>query len=167
MTKISIKVNGAAITATANGKITTGMVGVPVDIEYGDGWEGLSKVVVFRCDGIARDRRTNELSTTVPWEVLRRPGKILQVGIEGRNEDGSIVIPTIWADVATVQQGATPNIPGTPHPDDPGYDYNNSVLYVKQTLTAEQMEQARSNIGALSEEEMIAYVEESILGGAW
>lgn len=167
MTEVSVKVNGATITATASGKITTGMVGVPVNIEYGEGWEDLSKVVVFRCDGIVRDRRTNELKTTVPWEVMRRPGKVLQIGVEGRNEDNSIVIPTIWADVTTIQQGATPNVPGAPHPDDPGYEYSNSVLYVEQVLTIDQMQQARKNIGAISEAEMIDYVEQEILGGEW
>lgn len=42
-----------------------------------------------------------------------------------------------------------------------------AVLYKEQTLTNEQKTQARQNIGALSEEEMIAYVEQEILGGAW
>ena len=34
-------------------------------------------------------------------------------------------------------------------------------------LTEEQKAQARENIGALSEAEMKAYVEQEILGGAW
>ena len=42
-----------------------------------------------------------------------------------------------------------------------------AILYGEQMLTDEQKNRARENIGALSEEEMIAYVEESILGGAW
>ena len=42
-----------------------------------------------------------------------------------------------------------------------------AVLYTEQTLTDEQKKQARENIGALTEAEMKAYVEKSILGGAW
>lgn len=42
-----------------------------------------------------------------------------------------------------------------------------AILCGTQTLTDEQKTQARANIGALSEEEMIAYVEQEILGGAW
>ena len=42
-----------------------------------------------------------------------------------------------------------------------------AVLYTAQDLTHEQQAQARENVGAISETEMIAYVEESILGGAW
>ena len=34
-------------------------------------------------------------------------------------------------------------------------------------LTEEEKAQARENIGALSEAEMKAYVEQEILGGAW
>jgi hypothetical protein len=42
-----------------------------------------------------------------------------------------------------------------------------AILCGAQALTDEQKAQARANIGALTESEMIAYVEESILGGAW
>ena len=39
---------------------------------------------------------------------------------------------------------------------------------VKATnLTEDEKAQARENIGAMSEAEVIAYVEESILGGEW
>lgn len=40
-------------------------------------------------------------------------------------------------------------------------------LKLPQELTEEQKEQARANIGALTEVEMKAYVEQEILGGAW
>lgn len=42
-----------------------------------------------------------------------------------------------------------------------------AVLCETQEFTEPQKTQARENIGALSEAEMIAYVEKEILGGAW
>ena len=41
------------------------------------------------------------------------------------------------------------------------------VLCAPKELTEEQKAQARENIGALTEAEMKAYVEQEILGGAW
>lgn len=42
-----------------------------------------------------------------------------------------------------------------------------AVLCGTQALTDEEKAQARANIGALTEAEMKAYVEQEILGGAW
>ena len=117
MTNIEVKVNGSSITAEANGKLTSGMVGVPVAIEYNEEWNGLIKTAIFRVGNFSRDRRNVEDSTTVPWEVMRHGGKILEVGIEGRNANGDIIIPTVWATVARIFNGANSTIPGAPTPD--------------------------------------------------
>lgn len=42
-----------------------------------------------------------------------------------------------------------------------------AVLCEAQEFTEPQKSQARQNIGALSETDMIDYVEKEILGGAW
>lgn len=104
--KISVKTNGTSITATVDGVITSGMVGLPVEIEYGDGWERLNKFVSFRVDEFQRTRENVKSVTTVPWEVLRHHGKTLYVGVEGRSADGTLVIPTVWASVGTIKRGA-------------------------------------------------------------
>lgn len=113
MTTINIEVNGATATATANGKITSGMVGVPVNIKYDGSWHNLVKTASFRVGSFQRSRKDIENTTTVPWEVLRNHGGILEVGIEGRNELGDIVIPTVWARVTTVLEGAVPAVDGS------------------------------------------------------
>lgn len=105
--KISVKTNKTAITATADCEITSGMVGLQVEIEYGDGWEGLKKFVSFRVGKFKRTRNDVQTETTVPWEVLRKSGDILYIGIEGRNENGDVVIPTVWASVGTIKCGAS------------------------------------------------------------
>lgn len=117
MTSISLKVNGASVVASVNGKITSGMVGIPVNIEYDNSWEGLTKTAVFRVGYFERDRKNIGTTTTVPWEVLRNSGKPLEIGIEGKNEDGSVIIPTIWATVSTILPGANSSIPGAPNPE--------------------------------------------------
>lgn len=108
--KISVKTNGTSITATVDGIITSGMVGLPVEIEYGEGWDGLNKFVSFRVDEFQRTRANVEGATTVPWEMLRHHGKVLYVGVEGRTEDGTLVIPTVWASVGTIKRGASQGI---------------------------------------------------------
>lgn len=117
MTSINIVVTGASIQATPNGILTSGMVGVPVLIEYGDGWDGLIKTANFKAGDFVRSRKNVGIETTVPWEVMRHSGKVLEVGIEGRDEDGNIVIPTVWASVSTILPGSNSSIPGAPNPD--------------------------------------------------
>lgn len=117
MTKILLEAKGASLTAKADNKITSGMVGVPVNIEYDSEWDGLTKTVIFRIGSFARVRKNVGTATTVPWEVLRIPGGVLSIGIEGRNEDGNIVIPTIWATVSRILPGANGEIPAAPNPD--------------------------------------------------
>jgi hypothetical protein len=86
------------------------MVGLPVEIEYGEGWDGLNKFASFRVDEFQRTRANVENATTVPWEMLRHHGKVLYVGVEGRTADGTLVIPTVWASVGTIKRGASQGI---------------------------------------------------------
>lgn len=115
MTNIQINVTGSSIVATSSGKLTSGMVGVPVYIEYDSSWDSLTKTVSFRVGGFARSRTNVQSETTVPWEVMRHSGKPLEVGIEGKDQSGSLVMPTIWATVAIIYEGANANIPAAPN----------------------------------------------------
>ena len=49
LTSITLKVNGAEIQASVAGTLTSGMVGIPVTIQYDGAWEGLTKNLVCRC----------------------------------------------------------------------------------------------------------------------
>lgn len=153
MTNIFLKVNGASVTASVDGKVTSGMVGLPVSIQYDESWNNLIKTAFFRVGNQVRKRDSIEKSTTIPWEILRNHGKTLEIGIEGRDADGNIVMPTVWASVATVYQGASGDIPAAPNPDaedvpSGGGGSPDAVRYTSQTLTPEQQAQARENIGA-------------------
>ena len=161
MTNIFLKVNGASVTASVDGKVTSGMVGLPVSIQYDESWNNLIKTAFFRVGNQVRKRDSIEKSTTIPWEILRNHGKTLEIGIEGRDADGNIVMPTVWASVATVYQGASGDIPAAPNPDaedvpSGGGGSPDAVRYTSQTLTPEQQAQARENIGAATVADVIA-----------
>ena len=89
-------------------RITSGTVGLPIEFTFDSQWDTLRKIAVFRA---GKTIRSVELPTvkTVPWEVLAIPCAWLSVGVYGTNVDGSIVIPTIWANVSAIQVGVNPD----------------------------------------------------------
>lgn len=110
MTQIHIKVMGAnAVKAKVDGRLTTGMVGAVARFSFDRVWDGLTKVAVFKGSGVTRDvLQWNGDAVKIPAEVLREDGR-LYVGVEGRNGDGSLVIPTVWVDCGVVLCGAEPS----------------------------------------------------------
>ena len=107
MTSINVTVSDVRAKAEKTGKLTVGMVGVPVCFSFDETWEGLKRIAVFRCGNVIRDRALLlSDSTTVPYEVLYKENERLWVGVEGRGENGELVIPTTWAEVGVVLDGA-------------------------------------------------------------
>ena len=110
MTSITLKVNGAEIQASVAGTLTSGMVGIPVTIEYDEAWEGLTKNLVCRCSrGTDREEHRTILNvgnTTVVAHEVMKAGMILYLGVEGCNADGTLVIPTTWAMCGAIEKGA-------------------------------------------------------------
>ena len=110
LTSITLKVNGADIQASVTGTLTSGMVGIPVTIQYDDSWAGLTKNLVCRCcrGADSTEHRTilNVGSTAVVAHEVMKAGMLLYLGVEGRNADGTLVIPTIWAMCGVIQTGA-------------------------------------------------------------
>lgn len=96
-------------------KITTGTVGLPVEFTFDSDWEGLTKTAVFRAGCICKIVDSLESEAVVPWELLVKPGARLSIGVYGVNKDGSIAIPTIWANVCVILEGADPE--GDPSAD--------------------------------------------------
>lgn len=120
MTRIDIQVIGASITAEVNGKLTSGQIGAQAYFSFSPEWSGLNKIAVFRGSGKVKDRAlAGSTSTTIPWEVLTQPNTRLEIGVEGRNIDGSIVFPTVWCFADSVAPGANavadPGIAPTPN----------------------------------------------------
>ena len=104
-----IKVSGATASAERLSKITAGMVGVTVRMQYADIWDGLHKTVVFRAGTVTKDVITDDEVVTVPKEVVAKKNVPLTIGVYGVDADGCIVIPTMLAELGTVRVGANPS----------------------------------------------------------
>ena len=104
-----IKVSGATASAEKESKITAGMVGVTVRMQYADIWDGLHKTVVFRAGTVTKDVITDDEVVKVPKEVVAAKDVQLYVGVYGVDAEGNLVIPTIWAGLGTVRDGADPS----------------------------------------------------------
>lgn len=107
MVDILFTAKGAEACAVVSGKLTSGMVGVPVRFCFDSEWERLNVIAVFEGGGHTISvPLLGETKTTVPWEVLQTANTRLRIGAEGRSEDGTCVIPTVWANAAYIAEGA-------------------------------------------------------------
>ena len=105
MTQLSVHVQGCNVEVKLEGRLTSGMVGVPVQFSFDDAWDNLRILAVFRCMGTTfAIPLIDSKETTVPWEVMCQPGD-LEIGAEGRSEDGGVVIPTVWAKADRIYPG--------------------------------------------------------------
>lgn len=112
MTSILLELAGAKATAVTTGTLTEGMVGVTVCIRCDSEWDGLIKTLV--CESEAGKRVILNVGDTVviPPELLRcwayGPGRLM-LGLEGRKPDGTVVIPSTWADAGMIMPGTDLN----------------------------------------------------------
>lgn len=90
-------------------RITAGMVGLPVEFSFDDQWDGLSKTAAFRAGNVEKISENLGTESTVPWEVLENPNAWLSIGVYGVNDDGTVAIPTIWANVCVICEGVNPD----------------------------------------------------------
>lgn len=151
MTEIEVTIRETAVSVTKTGAITAGMVGVPVRFQFGESWDGLTVVAVFKGGSVVRDRLLDETrETTVPHECLAKPGVALKVGAEGRNAAGDLVIPTVWGVAGLIHDSAQSS-------GDPGTDPGNPVW---ADLKAE-LEQVRADIPT-DTESRLASIEKDI-----
>lgn len=145
MTSIKLMLTGAQAWASATGPLTSGMVGIPVTIEYDETWDGLTKNLMCRCspwgsnDGEIRTLLNVGENAVVAHEVMQ-PDMYLHLGVEGFSDDGKLVMPTTWARCGKIEYGANTC-------DDPSTDpelsvWNQLQIEMEQTkeyvLTPEQ-----------------------------
>lgn len=89
--------------------VTSGSINVyPVRFEFSPDWDGLDRTAVFQ----AGCRSWSVLledggACIVPWEALAVSGCHLFAGVYGQ-KGADMVLPTIWADLGTVLEGAAP-----------------------------------------------------------
>lgn len=90
--------------------LTSGSVNVnEAEFRFSEDWDGLTKTAVFRGgDDIREVLLCGTYRCQVPWEVLARAGADVYAGVYGSGAGGEIVLPTVWAYLGTVMQGAAP-----------------------------------------------------------
>ena len=104
-----IDVHGANAVIRKQNTLTVGMVGAKAEFTFDDAWDGLTKTAVFRQCDITKDDILFEPTATIPWEVLALEGLPIEIGVYGANEDGSVVIPTVWVETRPIRAGADPS----------------------------------------------------------
>lgn len=115
---IVFQATGRRATARATEPVTTGSVGIPVEVELSADFDGLQAVMVFSCGHTHADVALMGDAVEVPAQLLRVAGQHLHVGVYATLADGTVVIPTVWANAGTVQQGVAPSgvDPASPAP---------------------------------------------------
>lgn len=96
-------------------RITAGTVGLPVEFIFDSQWDSLEKTAVFHAGEVCKVSYRLTAGAVVPWEVLEEPGAWLSVGVYGASKDGTVVIPTTWANVCAISVSAHPD--GDPSTD--------------------------------------------------
>lgn len=87
--------------------LTSGSVNVyTVRFGFSGEWEGLTRTAVFKAAGDPVAVLLDDAGECViPWEALAKPLVHLYAGVYG-TKDGSVVLPTVWADLGTILPGA-------------------------------------------------------------
>ena len=102
-----IYVNGVTAVASMLKKIPKGIIGATIQLTFGDDWEGLSKTAVFK-GAVTKDVLIEGDIVTIPAECVEMSGHRLKVGFYGV-ADGTLAIPTIWADLGLIRDAADPS----------------------------------------------------------
>lgn len=104
-----IIVSGTSIRSVWSHRITRGMIGAKVQIEYdGDSWQKLNRTAVFQ-GAVTKDVLNVDDEVTIPTEVVAKSGLNLFMGLYGTDADNNIAIPTIWIPLGVIQSGADPS----------------------------------------------------------
>ena len=93
-------------------QLTSGMVNaVRCQITFSEDWTGLTKIAVFsngRASVDIPEMEWEENVIPIPPEMTARPGVTVRLGIYG-TDGGSVVLPTVWCSLGSVQVGADPS----------------------------------------------------------
>lgn len=103
-------------------KITSGSVNVyPVRFEFSSDWDGLEKTAVFQAGCMEKTVSLTGGACTVPAEVLSEPGGYyLMAGVCGKQGE-STVLPTVWANLGLILEGAVTGDAPEPSPPPEGW----------------------------------------------
>lgn len=101
--------------------VTSGSVNVyTVQIEFSEDWDNLDKTAVFRAGCVKRSVAIADGKCTIPGEVLGSAGHCLMAGVCG-NQGDTVVLPTVWANLGLILEGAVPGGGQEPIPPPEGW----------------------------------------------
>lgn len=105
--------NKNKLTARQREMLTSGSVNAyEVSFETSQEWDSLDKTAVFKAGSESYSVSLGKSNTCViPWEVLVKPNVNLFAGIYGVQGE-TVVLPTVWANLGTIFEGATPGREG-------------------------------------------------------
>ena len=106
---IMLTASKSCLTASMQELLVEGAVNVNiVQFVFSSDWDGLTKTAVFQAGSNKYSVLLDESNEApIPWEVLQNPRRILYAGVYGTSGE-SLVLPTIWASLGTIQEGANP-----------------------------------------------------------
>ncbi len=106
---IILTASKSCLTASRRELLVEGAVNVNiVQFVFSSDWDGLTKTAVFQAGSDKYSVLLDESNEApIPWEVLQNPRRTLYAGVYGTNGE-SLVLPTIWASLGTIQEGANP-----------------------------------------------------------
>lgn len=111
-----IEVNTRSAKVVQRERMTTGSVGLSCEFDFSEDWNELNKIVLFgksvECfedndNGFVLDENN---TCPVPFDILTTAGSTIVVGVYGYNDEGTIVIPTIYTSLGIVEKGAAPSV---------------------------------------------------------
>lgn len=96
--------------------ITSGSANIySVRFEFSPDWDGLERTAIFQAGCRKKAVPIVDGMCSVPAEVLSEPGRYLMMGVCGKQGE-SVVLPTVWANLGWIVEGAMPG--GNPLPED-------------------------------------------------
>lgn len=149
----------ARLRVDRNEILTAGMAkAARVRIDFSRDWDNLTKTAVFATETVTVD--VAEAAWTdgvceIPHEVLATAGANVRVGLYGAGADGT-ALPTIWADLGLVRDGADPSGDASTDPTLPVWaqieaaigSLSDLTTEAKSTLVAAINEAAKTGSGA-------------------
>lgn len=110
-----LEASKSSLTVRQRELMTSGSVNVnTVKFDFSADWDGLTRAAVFRAGGDPVSVLLDETNQcAIPWEVLSSHGRRISAGVYG-TRGGDVVLPTIWADLGQVLEGAEPGADARP-----------------------------------------------------
>lgn len=102
----TLQITKSHITVRAKEALVRGAVNVyTCGMTFSPDWDGLDKTMVFRTSKNRISVLPEHDSCVIPHEMTQTAGENVQVGVYG-TKDGELILPTVWADLGIVWEGA-------------------------------------------------------------